>query len=145
MKFFPILFVLLSCLGLNKLEAQSDSRTGEATFSVAEQMPEFPGCESETDKALRKECAFNKLIEYLSNNMKYPEVAKTAGTEGTSMVSFVINKNGEVTKAQVANGFDPACDAEALRVIEQMPKWNPGVQDGQQVAVHMVLPIRFSL
>jgi periplasmic protein TonB len=145
MKFLPILFTLLTCLAFNQLEAQSNSRMDDATFTFVEQMPEFPGCESETDKTIRKDCAFNKLITYLSKNLHYPEAAKAAITEGTCIVSFVIDKNGSVTKVQLKEGFDTACDAEALRVIQQMPKWNPGVQDGQQVAVHMVLPIRFSL
>jgi protein TonB len=108
-------------------------------------MPEFPGCEKETNKNLRQECSFTNLMEFLSKNLVYPAAAKASQSEGMVMVTFIINKEGEVTKASVAKGFDAECDAEALRVVQLMPEWNPGVQDGQQVAVHMVLPIRFSL
>jgi periplasmic protein TonB len=95
-------------------------------------MPSFPGGEA-------------ALLRYLSSGIRYPEIAKEAGIAGMVTVIFVIGKSGQVEDIQLGKGIGGGCDEEALRVIRSMPLWAPGKQNGQNVAVRMVIPIRFSL
>lgn len=103
----------------------------DGVYMVAEQMPQFPG----GDDALRK---------YLVESIKYPALAGELGV-GRVFVSFVIDKDGSVTDAKVVRGVDPLLDKEALRVVNAMPKWEPGIQYGKAVKVQYTVPINFSL
>lgn len=104
----------------------------EGVLYMAEQMPSFPGGES----------AMNK---YMSENVKYPVKAQEAGIQGRVTVRFVVRETGMISDVEVIRGFDPECDAEAVRVIKSMPKWNPGEQNGQGVPVYITVPIVFRL
>jgi len=104
----------------------------EEVFLIVEQMPKFPG----GDEALRK---------YLAQSVKYPVIAQENGIQGRVFVSFVVNKNGEVTNVKVARPFDPNLDKEAVRVVQSMPKWEPGMQRGKAVKVSYTVPINFVL
>jgi TonB family protein len=104
----------------------------DGVYVVVEQMPEFPGGEV----ALRK---------YISENIKYPVEAKEKGIQGKVFVTFVVNSTGKVEKAKIARGVDPLLDAEALRVVEQLPEWKPGRQKGEAVSVSYTVPINFAL
>lgn len=104
----------------------------EPVLMKAELMPEFPGGESE-------------LIKFLSTNVKYPEDARTAGKEGTVYISFVVNSQGKVQDSKIIRGVDKSLDDEALRVMNAMPNWKPGMQSGKAVSVQYSLPIRFNL
>ena len=95
-------------------------------------MPEFPG----GVKALR---------QYLAATVKYPKIAQEKGIQGKVYVTFVVNKDGSVLNTKIARGVDPLLDAEALRVVSSLPKWNPGKQKGQAVAVQYTVPINFAL
>ncbi|HEY5509931.1 MAG TPA: TonB family protein [Prolixibacteraceae bacterium] len=112
-----------------KVEPQKRS---DGVFIVVEEMPEFPGGEM----ALRK---------YISENIKYPIEAKEKGIQGKVFVTFVVNSTGKVEKAKIARGVDPSLDAEALRVVEQLPEWKPGRQKGEAVSVSYTVPINFAL
>lgn len=105
-----------------------------AVFNKPEVLPEFRGGSS-------------KLMEYISTNIKYPERAMKKGKIGTSYISFIIDKAGEVKQAQIKKGISgcAACDEEALRVVKAMPKWIPGKRGGKFVDVQYVLPVKFSL
>ncbi len=80
----------------------------------------------------------------LAQEIRYPEIARKAGVEGSVVVSFVVDETGHVLNAQVERGIGAGCDEEALRVIRKT-KFKPGVQDGQPVKVRTTLPIRFKL
>ena len=108
--------------------AASDNRT----FDVVEQMPEFPGG--------MKEC-----LNFLARNVKYPTQAQEAGKQGRVIVQFIVQKDGSLSDVHVLRPVDPWLDAEAIRVIGTMPKWKPGMQDGQAVAVKFTLPVTFAL
>ena len=108
-----------------------DANTDDV-FEMVEVAPEFPG-------------GTEALYRYLAGNVKYPEKAKADGTEGRVIVSFVVEKDGSVTDAQVRRGVSNEVDAEALRVVQGMPKWTPGMQQGTPVRVHYNLPITFKL
>jgi protein TonB len=104
----------------------------EKPFDVVEQMPTFPGGDSE-------------LLSFLSKNVKYPVSALENGIQGRVIVRFVVNKNGEVDRAEILRSLDSACDREALRVVKSMPKWIPGRQNGENVSVWFTLPINFRI
>lgn len=105
---------------------------GEDVFIVAEVMPEYPG----GDEALR---------HFLASEVKYPESAIKKGIQGKVFVSFIIDRNGDVRDARIAKGINKALDEEALRVVRSMPKWSPGSQRGNNVAVAYTVPINFVL
>jgi TonB family protein len=101
-------------------------------FNVVEVEPEFPG-------------GMEALIKYLSENIKYPEQAKKENIQGRVFVAFVVEKDGSVTDAKLLRGIGGGCDEEALRVVNAMPKWKPGMQRGVPVRVQYNIPISFKL
>ena len=109
----------------------TENADGEV-FSVVEDEPEFPG-------------GVEALYKYLAENIKYPVLAKEKGTQGRVYVTFVVEKDGSVTDAKVLRGVSEEVDAEALRVINAMPKWKPGMQQGVPVRVQYNIPIIFKL
>ncbi|MGE4288124.1 MAG: energy transducer TonB [Salinivirgaceae bacterium] len=101
-------------------------------FFIVENMPEFPG----GDLELRK---------HIAQNIQYPEIAKENGIQGRVFVQFVVNQKGEVEQVKVVRGVDPSLDKEAVRVIQNLPKWTPGSQRGKPVRVSFTVPINFQL
>lgn len=86
------------------------------------------------------------LVQYLSENVKYPEVAKKNGIEGRVLVQFVVDKDGSIGKVKVLrSGGDKSLDNEAIRVIRSMPNWKPGTVRGKNVRVKYKLPVNFRL
>ena len=104
----------------------------ERVFDVVEEMPKFPGGD-------------DALIKFLHESIKYPAEAEKAGKQGRVVVTFVVNKDGSVDNAKVVRSVDEKLDAEALRVVNAMPKWQPGKQRGQEVNVKFTLPVTFKL
>ena len=86
-----------------------------------------------------------KLLEYLRDNMKYPESAKEKGIEGKVYVQFVVEKDGSINDVKVLRSVCKELDNEAVRVIKAMPKWNPGTQNGEPVSTTMMQPIIFKI
>ena len=113
-------------------EAPADSTAKEEVFMVAEQMPEFPG-------------GMKELLKFLQDNLKYPENAMKNNVQGRVIVQFVVEKDGTLTEFKVARSVDPDLDAEALRVLQTMPKWKPGMQRGKLVRVKFTVPVSFKL
>jgi protein TonB len=101
-------------------------------FTVVESMPSFPGGEA-------------ARIQYLNDNIKYPQMARESGIQGRVFVTFVVEKDGSVTDVKVLRGIGGGCDEEAVRVIKNMPKWDPGKQRGKPVRVQFNMPILFKL
>jgi protein TonB len=83
--------------------------------------------------------------QYLSKNLKYPTQARRMGIEGTVIVVFVINTDGSIQDVEVLRGIGGGCDEEAVKVVTEAPKWEPGKQRGRAVRTRMRLPIRFKL
>ena len=109
-------------------------------YKVVDQMPTFGDCE-----AGDKQCSFKAVIAYFSENLKYPEEAETAGTEGTVNTSFIIDTEGNVTDVQILQGIGGGCDEEAVRLLTEMPVWTPGMHEGEAVKVSYELPVRFQM
>ena len=82
---------------------------------------------------------------WLSSHLQYPAVAAENGIQGRVIVKFVVESDGSVSQAQVVRGVDPSLDREALRVVNSMPIWNPGMNHGKPANVWFTLPIGFKL
>ena len=104
----------------------------EVIFQVVEQMPEFPGGMSEA-------------MKFLAKNIKYPVAAQQAKIEGRVIVQFMVGKDGNISDVHTVRSVSPELDAEAIRVVSMMPKWNPGKQRGKAVPVSYTMPIMFRL
>lgn len=118
----------------------------ELPFLVVEEMPRFPGCEEVGQTKEQKEkCAINRLLNFLGNNIKYPQMAKEAGIEGTVVLSFIVGKKGEIEDVKVLKSLGGGCSAESVRVAKKMPNWTPGKQRGKPVKVKYHLPVKFRL
>ncbi|MCB0547302.1 MAG: TonB family protein [Phaeodactylibacter sp.] len=110
-----------------------------------DRMPVFAGCEAmETEKA-QEECTKQKLVEFMSSKLKYPEEAKAANAEGLVVVQFTVAKDGSVQDAKVVKSVGHGCDEAALAVVNAMPDWTPAMKDGQPVSMQMSLPFSFKL
>jgi protein TonB len=101
-------------------------------FTVVEESPSYPGGEV-------------ARIQFLQQNIVYPQMARESGIQGTVYVTFVVERDGRVTDVRVLRGIGGGCDEEAIRVIKAMPKWNPGKQRGKPVRVQFNMPIKFTL
>ncbi|MPM01267.1 hypothetical protein SDC9_47506 [bioreactor metagenome] len=84
-------------------------------------------------------------MDFLRNNIKYPQGARESGIQGTVFLTFVIEPDGKLSNIKVLRGIGGGCDEEAIRIISLMPPWKPGKQFGKPVRVQFNLPIRFLL
>ena len=119
-----------TCYAANNNLAVTDTTQMEEILTIAQEMPVFPGGDS-------------AMYEYIVNNMVYPEEARNKGLAGKVFVQFVINKNGEVVNPRIARGIDPILDNEIIRVVQNMPQWTPGKNNGEPVNVVKTIPVSF--
>jgi TonB family protein len=115
---------------LHATNSQTESLTEDSVYAVVEKMPEFTGGEA-------------ARIEFLKQNVRYPEEAQRSKKEGRVIVQFVIGSTGRVRNAKVVKSIAPSLDQEALRVVNSFPDWIPGEQNGIKVSVHKVMIIPF--
>ncbi|MCM1489796.1 MAG: energy transducer TonB [Muribaculum sp.] len=104
----------------------------EEIFVAVEQQAEFPG-------------GMPALMKWLSSNIRYPEAAQQNDVQGRVIVKFVVEKDGSVSQAQILKGVDKDLDKEALRVVNKMPKWQAGKNNGVSVRSYFTLPVQFRL
>ncbi len=104
----------------------------EKVFDMVEQMPQFPG-------------GVQELMKWINKELNYPTVAAEQGIQGRVQVQFVVGSDGSIRDVAVVRGVDPYLDKEAVRVVNAMPKWIPGKQNGEAVSVKYTLPIVFRL
>ena len=109
----------------------SKSENGEV-FMIVEQMPEYPGGMSE-------------LMKYIARNIKYPADALREKTQGRVIVQFIVGTDGYTSDFKVMKSVSPSLDAEAIRVLANMPRWTPGMQRGEAVPVKFTVPVIFKL
>jgi protein TonB len=134
-----------SKLGIGKMNIPGDENTNlkfddditggagkQKIFDICEKMPQFKG-------------GMDELKRFLTKNLRYPEPAKVNGISGKVYIQFVVDQSGEITNVKVLRGLDNSCDQESIRVVNLMPKWNPGMQNGTPVSVYFTLPITFAL
>ena len=106
--------------------------TGGEIFNIVEEMPEYPG-------------GMDELMKFIQRNIRYPKEAQEQGKQGRVIVQFVVEKDGSITDVNIVRSADPQFDAEALRIVNMMPKWTPGKQRGKEVRVRFTLPVTFRL
>lgn len=109
----------------------SKSENGEV-FMIVEQMPEYPGGMSE-------------LMKYIARNIKYPADALREKKQGRVIVQFIVGTDGYTSDFKVMKSVSPSLDAEAIRVLANMPRWTPGMQRGETVPVKFTVPVTFKL
>lgn len=128
-----IIFVVFAIMVTLSINAQSEAtHVEEKVYDVVEEMPQFPGGPS-------------ALFEYLFNNLQYPVVAEENGVQGRVIVTFIVEKDGSISNAKVVKAVDPSLDKEAIRLVESMPNWIPGKQNGEPVRVKYTVPVTFRL
>ncbi len=118
-------------------EAESDSCDNykpneNGVYDVVEEMPTYPG-------------GMSALMAFVLKNFKYPKEVEEEGIQGRIVCTLVINEDGSVSDVKVVKPVHPLFDAESIRVMESMPKWNPGRHEGKAVKVRYTLPIAIHL
>jgi protein TonB len=127
MKYLYLLIILLL-----SFETSAQIDTTETIHSVTEISPEFPG-------------GMEKCLEYIQTNIKYPKEAMELGIEGKVFVKFVVTKEGNINSVVIVKGTDPLLDKEAKRLIQNMPKWSPGTNNGVPASCYFYLPVYFKI
>ena len=113
-------------------ENEVEEKEEAEVFTIVDEMPQFPGGES-------------KLMEYVSKNINYPQIARESGIQGRVFVGFVVEPDGSISNVKLLRGIGGGCDEEALRVVNSLPKWKPGKNRGKAVRVSYQIPVFFKL
>jgi protein TonB len=126
--------------------AQSDT---DRPVRVCDEMPTLEQCEDLEDVSADR-CTQMAIMQFVSDNITYPEIAQDAGVEGTIYVSFIVEKDGSVGETRLMRGLGEgeaaeALSAEALRVVALLPEFTPGKQEGEIVRVNFVAPVKYKL
>ena len=117
----------------DSLHTQTDSsHTQKKTYAFLDQMPEYPG-------------GTKALYEFLFTNLQYPAEALKKEIEGVVYVKFIVDEYGKISSPTVIRGIGAGCDEEAIRIINLMPQWKPGAENGKPAAVWYTLPIKFTI
>ena len=127
-----IIMMLLSVamLTANNVIAAEPASPEPKVYDMVEKMPSFPG-------------GSEALKEYLKKNTRYPN--PDACIQGRVVVVFVVDEKGNLSDVKVARSVESSLDAEAVRVVKSMPRWNPGIEKGKAVKVRYTLPVTFRL
>lgn len=112
-------------------KTEEEDFSKQRIYDIVEKMPSFQGGEVE-------------LMEYIAQNIRYPQEALESGIHGRVFVSFVVEPNGSISNVKVLRGIGYGCDEEAMRVVKTMPKWTPGERRGKPVRVAVTIPVNFS-
>lgn len=123
----------LSELAAIPMEESHDRSLENTVYDIVEQMPEFP------DGGIRG------LMRYLTQHISYPDAAVRNRIQGQVTVQFIVEADGSIADVSILKGVHLYLDREALRVIRRMPRWKPGIRDGQPVRVRCTLPVIFKL
>ena len=116
----------------SKVTAAADTTGGLSTAELTKQNPTYPGGD-------------NALYKFLAMNIRYPEDAARENIQGRVIVRFLVGKDGSLDSIHVAKGTNPLLDAEAVRVVKSIAKFNPGTENGKPVDMWYTLPIGFKL
>jgi len=112
--------------------ASYDDKGGEHPFTKELVEPMFKG-------------GIDAFYKFLQANVRYPKEAKKHNIQGKVILTFVVNKDGTLSDIKVIKGIGGGCDEESIRVLQQSPQWEPGVQFGLPVRVHYSMPLSFTL
>jgi TonB family protein len=109
-----------------------NNNTPKVVFTPVEKQPEFPG-------------GMQKFYELIKNNIRYPDEMRQSSIEGKVFLQWVVEKDGSVTDLKAIRAPGYGSEEEATRVLSQLPKWNPGTQNGHPVSVRYMMPVTFKL
>ena len=123
-----MMFVLL----FSFTTSTAQTKKNDMVFDVVEVMPQYPGGQI-------------AMLKYIMENIKYPEQAMKEGIQGRVTVRFIVEKDGSISNVKPVLSVHPLLDKEAVRVVESMPKWSPGKQNGKPVRVRFNVPVMFKL
>jgi TonB family protein len=131
------LFLTIGLFSIANAQVADTSKTHipentEKVCDYVEKPPQFPGGDS-------------KLMEFISHNVKYPSIDLKQRVQGKVIIQFVVNKSGKVIDPKIVRSLSPTTDAEGLRVVNLLPDFIPGRQNGEPVSVTYTLPIAFTL
>ena len=114
------------------MTSTAQTKKNDMVFDVVEVMPQFPGGQI-------------AMMKYIMENMKYPKQAMKEGIQGRVAVRFIVEKDGSISDVKPILSVHPLLNKEAVRVVESMPKWTPGKQNGKPVRVRFNVPVMFKL
>jgi TonB family protein len=144
------LFLLFGCLLSVKAQViqatVNESNTSDdvaVPLMVIEEVPVYPGCE-DVEKNERRNCLQEKIKEHIKNTLQYPKDAEKEGIQGRVLTSFVIDINGNISDLYL-RGPHPSLEKEARRIIESLPKMQPGKIKDKLTAMRFSVPIMFRL
>ena len=109
---------------------KNKKKVEEKVYNVVEVMPTFPGGEQ-------------ALLKFITQNLECPSIVKEKGIQGVVVLRFVVCNDGSVGDVVVQKGLHPECDKAAVKVIKSLPRFNPGMKQGEPVNVWFTCPIRF--
>lgn len=132
MKILSTLLFLCAITSWNFAQDTNKVKTAEPIVDFAEVEPQYPGGDS-------------AMVNFIRDNVTYPEESREMGEQGTVYVQFVVNTDGSISEVEVIRGVSQLLDEEAMRVIKLMPNWIPGMQQGKPVRVRYRIPIKFSI
>lgn len=129
---FIILLISLFVIASLKADNGISAKLIKATSDTQIEAPKYPGGE-------------NALYDYLSKNIRYPELLVKIKMEGEVDIKFTVTKDGDINKVEIIRGFDPLADDEVLRVVQKMPKWEPATIDAQGIDSDQKMTITFTI
>ena len=124
------LLLMMFFMAFVSVGAYSQSEADDEVYKIVEEMPQFPGGAA-------------KMMEYVQQNLIYPEEARANNVQGRVFVNFIIERDGTISNVEVKRGIGSGCDEEAVRLVKLMPKWTPGKQRGNAVRCSYMLPVVF--
>lgn len=135
-----------NCLTLLLLTCTLIAQAQNKPLKQSDMMPRFPGCEDMTATIKeKKQCAGEKMMDFIYDSLRYPSKAIAYKTQGSVVLSLLIDKDGTISNVEVIRGLKHGCTEEALHIVNSMPKWVPGTKNGQSVQTQLTLPIPFKI
>ncbi len=144
-------YILILCFFVAVYQSYAQPASGEGdAFLIVDEMPRFPGCEDlEGSIAEKDNCAKEKLLAFVYDNIAYPDSALEKGIEGTVVLRFIVDKEGKVTNDTILKDIGGGCGEAALNVVRSMnempEKWTPGIHKGKAASVYFTLPVKFKI
>ena len=138
------IYLLLLCVSflVNNAFAQEKEQESEMVYKAVEQMPYLKSCQDNNNK---EKCTLESIMEHIMYSVKYPSICVEGNIQGKVFVYYEIGKDGKVQNVKIAKGVHAALDREAIRVVERLPDFIPGFQDGKKVVTMFSIPINFRL
>lgn len=131
---------------IKTMDAVPEEEQKAPVYNEVEVMPRFPGCEEmEGTDEEKRACANQKLMQFFGEQIRYPQAAKEGQLQGPVVVQFTVFADGTIGDSKILRDIGGGAGEEALRVVEKMPEWTPGQQEGKAVAVRFTMPVMFKL